>query len=71
MLNLAANETLAIALWFLSSFFFSWPVLSGWRLVVYHTSTHGVALVQIYNGGLKCAARGSLEIQDAKNRNLP
>jgi len=33
-----------------------------------HTSTHGVALVQIYNVGMKCAARGSLEIglQDAK-----
>jgi len=28
--------------------------------------THGVALVLIYNAGLKCAARGSLEIQDAK-----
>jgi len=25
-----------------------------------------VALVQIYNAGLKCAARDSLEIQDAK-----
>ena len=28
---------------------------------------HSVALVRIYNAGLKCAARGSLEIQDAKN----
>jgi len=37
------------ALWFLSSFFlfFSSPNLSGRRLDVYHTSTHGVALVQI------------------------
>jgi len=36
------------ALWFLSSFFFfSSPNLSGWRLDVCHTSTHGVALVQI------------------------
>ena len=35
-------------------------------LDVYHTSTHGVALVRIYNAGLKCAARGSLQIQDAK-----
>jgi len=34
---------------------------------VYHTSTHGVALVRIYNAGMKCAARGSLEIEDAKN----
>jgi len=35
------------ALWFLSIFFFSLPNLSGRRLDVYHTSTHGVALVQI------------------------
>ena len=37
------------ALWFLSIYlsFFSWPNLSGHRLDVYHTSTHGVALVQI------------------------
>ena len=27
--------------------FFSSPNLSGWRLDVYHTSTHGVALVRI------------------------
>jgi len=60
------------ALWFLSSilssFFFSSPNLSGRRLDVYHTSTHGVALVLIWNAGLKCAARGSLEMQDPKNR---
>jgi len=30
--------------------------------VRYHTSTHDVALVRIYNAGLKCAACGSLEI---------
>jgi len=30
-----------------SSFFFSSPNLSGPRLDVYHTSTHGVALAQI------------------------
>jgi len=56
------------ALWFVSFFFFffSSPNLSRRRLNVYHTSTHGVALVRIYNAGLKCAARGSLEIQDAK-----
>jgi len=48
-------------------FFFSSPNLSGRRLDVRHTSTHGVALVRIYNAGLKCAARGSLKkIQDAK-----
>ena len=41
------------ALWFLSIFllllllFFSSPNLSGRRLDVYHTSTHGVALVRI------------------------
>jgi len=32
--------------------------------------THGVALLQIYDAGLKCAARGSLEMQDAKIRHL-
>ena len=32
--------------------------------------THGVALVQIYNAGLKCAAHGLLKIQDAKNRHM-
>jgi len=36
------------ALWFLSSIFiFSSPNLSGHILDVYHTSTHGVALVRI------------------------
>jgi len=54
------------ALWFLSFFFFSLPNLSGRRLDVYHTSTHGVALVRIQNACLKCAARRSLRIQDAK-----
>jgi len=29
-----------------------------------------MALVRIYNAGLKCPARGSLKIQDAKNRHL-
>ena len=47
-------------------FFLSSPNLSGRRLDVYHTSTHGVALVQIQNAGLKPAARGSLKIQDAR-----
>ena len=49
-------------------FFYSSPNLSSCRLDVYHTSTHGVALVRIYDAGLKCAARGSLKIQDAKSR---
>jgi len=34
-------------LWFLSFFFFSLPNLSGHKLDVSHTSTHGVALVRI------------------------
>ena len=46
--------------------FFSSPNLSGRRLDVYHTSTHGVALERIQNAGLKPAARSSLQIQDAK-----
>jgi len=39
-------------------------------LDAYHTSTRdvAVALVRIYNACLKCAARGSLKIQYAKNR---
>ena len=57
-------------LFYLSFFFFSSPNLSRRRLDVYHTSTHGVALVLIYDAGLKRAARGSLKIQDAKNRHL-
>ena len=62
-------------LFLLSSFFFfffcfSSPNLSSRRLDVYHTLAHGVALVRILNAGLKCAARGSLKIQDAKNRHL-
>jgi len=61
------------ALWFLSSsssIFFSSPNLSGRRLDVCHTSAHGVALVHISNACLKCAARGSLEIRDTKNRHF-
>jgi len=38
------------------------------ELDVYRTSTHDVALVRIYDAGLKRAARGSLKIQDAKDR---
>ena len=51
---------------FLLLFFLSSPNLSGRRLDVYHTLAHGVALVRISDAGLKCAARGSLKIQDAK-----
>jgi len=58
------------ALWFLLSFFFflSSPNLSRRRLDACHTSTHGVALVEISDAGLKRAAHGSLQIQDAKSR---
>jgi len=46
------GRPLYFALWFLSFFllsffFFSSPNLSGRRLDVCHTSTHGVALVRI------------------------
>jgi len=34
---------------------------------MFTTLPHDVASVQIYYAGLKCAARGSLKIQDAKN----
>ena len=36
-----------VSFYLLCSFFFSWPNLSRRRLDVYHTLTHGVALVQI------------------------
>jgi len=49
-------------------FFFSSPNLSYRRLDVCHTATHGVVLVPIRDAGLKSAARGSLKMQDAKNR---
>jgi len=48
-------------------FLFSSPNLSRRRLNVRHTSTHGVALVRISDAGLKRAACGSLQIQDAKD----
>jgi len=56
------------ALWFLLSFFilFSSPNPSGHILDVCHTSAHGVALARISDAGLKRAAHGSLQIQDAK-----
>jgi len=59
---------------FLSSsfFLFSSHNLSSRKLDVYYTPTHGVALVRIQNAGLKCAAHGLLEMQDAKiAKNLP
>jgi len=45
--------------------FFS-PILSAPRLDLYHTCTHDVVLVQIWNASLKCAAHDSLKIRDAK-----
>jgi len=46
-----------LPLWFLSFFFlFSSLILNGWRLHVYHTSAHDVALVQLWNACLKCGA---------------
>jgi len=47
-------------------FFISSPNLSRHRLDVSHTSTHGVALVQFSDAGVKPAALGSLKTQDAK-----
>jgi len=52
---------------FLSIFFPRSPNVSRRRLGVYSTSKHGVALVLIYDAGLKRAATGSLKIKDAKN----
>jgi len=73
--NRAGHYIFALLFLLLSFFFFfSSPNLSRRRVDVYHTFTHGVALARIYNACLKCAARGSLEIQDAKmtqkNRHL-
>jgi len=51
---------------YLSISSFSSPNLSDHRLDVYYTCTYGVALVRISNAGLKCTARGSLEMQDPK-----
>jgi len=58
---------LPCGLFYLSLFFFlcSSFSLSRCRLDVYYTSTHGVALVQILNAGLKCAACSSLKIQES------
>jgi len=51
-----------------SSFYllFLLPNLNRRRLDVCHTSTDGVVLVRISDAGLKRAAHGSLQIQDAK-----
>jgi len=64
--NRAGHYTFCLVASSIFFYLFSSPNLSGRRVDVYHTSTHGVALVRIYNAGLKCGARGSLEISDAK-----
>jgi len=53
-----------------SIFFFLWiffphliSAVADWMPT---STTHGVALVQIYDAGLKCAARGSLKIRTQK-----
>jgi len=49
-----------VSSFFLSSSSFFFPRLFSavtCRFDVYHTSTHDVALVRIYNAGLRCAAR--------------
>jgi len=50
--------------------FVSLPILSHHRLDVYHTSAHGVALVQIWDAGLKHAADGLLKIQEAARQKI-
>jgi len=48
MVAICNRDTIYIfMLWFVLLLFFSSPNLSGRRLDVYHTSTHGVALVRI------------------------
>jgi len=64
----------SFALWFLlSSIVFSSPNLIRHRLDVYHTvtCTHDVALVRIYDAGLKCATCGSLKYRTQINRQIP
>jgi len=57
-----------LQLWFLSSFFFFSCLFSAVGYCMSTILTHDVASVRIYNAGLKCAARGSLQIQGAKIR---
>jgi len=55
------------ALWFLSIFRSFIPrLISAIRDWIWMSVIHGVALVRIENAGLKCAARGSLQMQDPK-----
>jgi len=55
-----------VPLFLLSSIYLSFPrpfsVVADW-MSTYHTSTHGVALLRIYDARLKRAARGSLKMQ--------
>ena len=59
-------------LFFLSffPFFFSSPNLSGHRLDVYHTSTHGVVLMRVFTMQVWNVLHGSLKVQDAAIRHL-
>jgi len=66
--NRADDYIFILSFVLLLSSFFSLLNLSRHRLDVCHTSTHGVALVPIYDAGLKSAACGSLKTQDARSR---
>ena len=57
----------ALRFLFLSSFFFPRLIsaITDWMSAIL---LHDVALVQIYDAGLKCVAHSSLKIQDAKSR---
>jgi len=56
----------ALRFLFLSSFFFPRLIsaITDWMSAIL---LHDVALVQIYDAGLKCVAHSSLKIQDAKS----
>jgi len=65
--NMAGHYSFALWFFLSSSFYiFSLPNLSRPRLDVYHTCTHEVALVRIYDADLKCAERGSLKYRTQK-----
>jgi len=70
--NRAGRYIFAMWFLFLSSFFFSSPNLSRCRLDVCHTSTHDVALVQIYDAGLKQVSfLGSVTAQHSSSGHQP
>jgi len=59
-----------LQLWLLSFFFLSSPILSGHKVDVYHTSTHDVALVRIWNAGLNVPRAARWKYRMQKNRHL-